>query len=126
MSKSFVTLEQKQCIVCGETYDSGALLLDKRMREKFEMHTVTGLGLCEEHQKMKDDGYVALIGCDEAKSGLMPNGNISPENAHRTGTVIHMRAEAWERIMNVPVPEGMICFCGADVIEALETMKEAS
>lgn len=40
--KSYVTLEQKICVVCGRSYDTGSLLLDKRLRERFEHHTITG------------------------------------------------------------------------------------
>lgn len=118
--KSYVTLEQKVCIVCGNTYDSGALLLDQRLRPKFDMHTTTGWGMCEEDQKRKDDGYVAMIGCDEAKSDKTHNGNIAPEGAHRTGNIAHIRTPVWENIFNVPMPERMVCFCGDDVIDMLQ------
>ena len=31
--KSHVSMEQHRCIVCGQDYDTGAILLDKRMRQ---------------------------------------------------------------------------------------------
>jgi hypothetical protein len=89
MSKSHVTMEQHKCAVCGKDYDTGALLLDTRLGKRFEMHTVTGWGLCPEHQKLYDDGYVALVGADLAKSKLLSNGNCTPEGAWRTGECKH-------------------------------------
>jgi len=119
--KSWVTLEQHVCVVCGKTFDSGALLLDKRMREKFDMHTVTGWGMCPDHQKLKDDGYVALVGCKVPPSSKYGD-NIQPEDADRTGALAHLRIEAWKNIMNVPVPDNQVCFCDEEVIEMLKSM----
>ncbi len=120
MDKSFVTLEQKVCAVCAVTYDSGALLIDKRLRDKFNKYTTTGFGMCDEHQKLKDDGYIALVACDESKSDKMPNGNLSPEGAYRTGGIAHLRKSVWPDIMNVPIPKDGVCFCDELVIEALQ------
>lgn len=75
--------------------------MDKRLRDKFEKNTVTGTSLCPEHQKMFDDGYIALIEIDPSKSG-QPNhyGNLMPENAHRTGVVVHLRRKVFEDIFD--------------------------
>ena len=127
MSKSYVTMEQHICQVCGVTFDSGAILLDQRLREKFDMHTVTGYGLCPEDQAKKDDGYIALVGCDESKSTLLTNGRMDPERAHRTGDLVHIRASVWDDIFDMQRPEGWVCFCDAKVIEHLKQINaEAS
>lgn len=76
--KSHVSLEQHQCFVCGRLYETGNILMDKRLRQSMERHTITGYGLCEEHQKLKDDNYIALIVMDDKK---------------RTGEFAHMRKE---------------------------------
>ncbi|WP_430522156.1 hypothetical protein [Pseudomonas aeruginosa] len=44
--KSHVSLEQHVCLVCGTAFDTGAILLDKRLRASMERHTATGWGLC--------------------------------------------------------------------------------
>ena len=67
--KSHVSLEQHVCLVCGTAFDTGAILLDKRLRASMERHTATGWGLCPEHQKLADDGFVALVECDPQRSG---------------------------------------------------------
>ena len=61
MEKSYVTLEQHVCPVCMKTFDTGNLLLDDILRDVFEKYTVTGYGLCEEHKKVVEDGYVILV-----------------------------------------------------------------
>lgn len=61
MEKSYVTLEQHVCPVCMKTFDTGNLLLDDNLRDVFEKYTVTGYGLCEEHKKVVEDGYVILV-----------------------------------------------------------------
>ena len=59
--KSHVSLEQHVCLVCGVKYDTSSILLDKRLRASLEHHTTTGWGLCDEHQKPSNDGFVALV-----------------------------------------------------------------
>ena len=128
MSKSYVTMEQHICQVCGNDFDTGALLLDKRMRDKFEMHTTTGYGLCPECQQKKDDGYIALVGVDESKSRRLTNGNLKNEDAHRTGDLVHLRASGWDNIFpGMETPENMVCFCEVGVIDHLKKISaEAS
>lgn len=60
------------CLVCSKPFD-------------------TGRALCPEHQKLYDDGYVALVACDESKSAKEPDGTMKPDGAHRTGTIAHFR-----------------------------------
>src|SRR3546814_18826039 len=78
--KSHVSLEQHACLVCGARFDTGAILLDKRLRASMERPTATGWGLCPEHQKLSDDGFVALVECDPQRSGS-PSGadRMTPE-----------------------------------------------
>ena len=83
--KSHVSLEQHVCLVCGTAFDTGAILLDKRLRASMERHTTTGWGLCPEHQKLFDDGFVALVECDPQRSGSQAGGRMKPEQAYRTG-----------------------------------------
>src|SRR5450830_1148211 len=66
--KSHVSLEQHVCLVCGTRFDTGTILLDRRLRASMEHHTATGWGLCAEHQKLSDDGFVALVECDPQRS----------------------------------------------------------
>ncbi len=89
--QSQVSLEQHACLVCGTAFDTGAILLDKRLRASMERHTATGWGLCSEHQKLSDDGFVALVECDPQRSGSQAGGRMKPEQTYRTGRLVHLR-----------------------------------
>ena len=102
MTKSFVSMEQKQCIVCGEIYDSGSLLLNRRMTPNMEQHTLTGLGACPEHQKLADDGYIALIGVNESTK----NSTLKPSEADRTGELVFLKKEAFEKMFTTKLDPG--------------------
>jgi len=83
-------MEQHQCPVCGTTFDTGNILMHKRLKQELDTHTTTGVSVCPEHQKMSDDGYLALVECDAAKSGPM-GATIHPKDAYRTGNIMHIR-----------------------------------
>jgi len=57
MSKSYVTMEQRLCSCCGKEYETNSILLDTKMRERFDMLTTTGYGQCN---KCKKEGYVTI------------------------------------------------------------------
>ena len=113
MSKSYVTLEQKRCLICDKAFDTGSLLLDKRLQERFEMHTVTGLGICPTCDKV---GYIALIECEPEKS---TEGSI-----WRTGGIVHVKKEAWGKIFNTDAPKCGFAFVGPDTIQRLKVLME--
>lgn len=128
MDKSYVTLEQNVCPICGKLFETNNILLDTRMRERFEHHTVTGWGFCPDCKaSLKDGEYLALIGCDNTKSKSEPNGNIKPENAYRTGEIIWMRRVVFARIFNTQLPDDMcFVFVEPEVIQRLKEMVENS
>lgn len=95
--KSHVSLEQHVCLVCGKAFDTGTILLDKRLRASMEHHTKTGWGLCPEHQKLADDGFVALVECDPQRSGS-PGGRLKPEQAYRTGRLAHLKHHVFAKV----------------------------
>ena len=122
--KSHVSLEQHVCLVCGAAFDTGAILLDKRLRASMERHTATGWGLCPEHQKLSDDGFVALVECDPQRSGSQAGGGrVKPEQAYRTRRLAHLKREAFAQVFNVPIAADQSCvFVEPGVIEQLQTM----
>ena len=44
MDKSHVSMERRVCRVCGREYDTGAILLDRRLKKSMDRHTLTGGG----------------------------------------------------------------------------------
>lgn len=122
--KSHVSLEQHVCLVCGKAFDTGTILLDKRLRASMERHTATGWGLCPEHQKLFDDGFVALVECDPQRSGS-PAGHarMKPEQAYRTGRLAHLRRTVFAQMFNVPIEDKQACvFVEPGVIDQLQSM----
>ncbi|MBH8218325.1 MULTISPECIES: ATPase [Gammaproteobacteria] len=122
--KSHVSLEQHVCLVCGTRFDTGAVLLDRRLRASMERHTATGWGLCPKHQKLSDDGFVALVECDPQRSGSPAGGGrVKPEQAYRTGRLAHLKREAFAQVFDVPIAADQPCvFVEPGVIEQLQTM----
>lgn len=105
MEKSFVTLEQQICIVCAQPFDTGSLLLDKRLSKRFDKYTTTGMGLCPEHEKLHKDGYVALVEIDPEKSHAGSKATLQPSEVWRTGTIMHLRRTVARQIFNVDIPD---------------------
>jgi hypothetical protein len=122
--KSHVSTEQHKCLVCARDFDTGSILLDRRLRERFERSTLTGWGLCPEHEKLYQEGYIALVGADDAKSTHQPNGTVNPEDAWRTGLIMHMKFEAFDRIVSIPRGKNSFMFCDPAVIEKIKAMAE--
>ena len=122
--KSHVFLEQHVCLVCGARFDTGAILLDKRLRASMERHTKTGWGLCPEHQKLADDGFVALVECDPQRSRAAAGAaRMKPDQAHRTGRLAHLKREVFADVFNVPIEDKQPCvFVEPGVIEQLQAM----
>ena len=122
--KSHVSLERHVCLVCAAEYDTGSILLDKRLRPTLERYTTTGWGLCSEHQKMYDDGFIALVECDPEKSGNPSAADlVKPGQAYRTGRIAHLKREVVARVFNVPIKPDLPCvFVEPAVIEKLQAM----
>ena len=119
-------MERKLCLVCGCEYDTGAILLDRRLRQHLERYTTTGWGLCEEHQRLHHDGYVALVECDPRRSGEPSSKNLlPPDQAYRTGRLAHLRREAFARMFDVPITPHQPCiFVDPGVIDQLQLMAQ--
>lgn len=116
--------EQHLCLVCGVAYDTGSILLDKRLRARLEHHTTTGWGLCAEHQKLSDDGFVALVECDPQRSGSRGD-RLKPEQAYRTGRLAHVKRDVFATVFNVPIKaDQAFVFVEPGVIERLQAMVE--
>ena len=122
--KSRVSLEQHVCLVCGAAFDTGSILLDRRLRASMEHHTATGWGLCPEHQKLSDEGFVTLVECDPKRSGSPSGGaRLKPDQAYRTGRLVHLKRDKFASLFNVQIKVNQACvFVEPGVIERLRTM----
>lgn len=124
MAKSYVSLEQKQCPVCGIVHDTGVLMQKRLSDPRLERTTLTGFGMCPEHQAKFDAGFIALIELSGEQPS--PNATIKDTWTKRTGNLAHIKREAFARVFNVPEPTGPLCFMEVGVIDALQKLMEAS
>lgn len=117
---NFVALGKHVCPVCGQLHDSGEVLIHKRLMNIKPEQAVTGQSLCPEHKRLFDEGYLALVGVDESKSGPKKD-TLRPEDAYRTGWVMHIQRHVAKRLFNVELPESLpMCFVAQGVIDMLE------
>jgi hypothetical protein len=125
VDKSYVTLEQRVCQVCGVTYDTGSILMDTliiggKLRKRFDRHTVVGWGMCEEHQTLADQDYIALVEATGPANARI----LNVENANRTGNICHIRREVADIIFNPPIDSELnMVFIEPGVIEKLQSMQ---
>lgn len=114
------------CLVCGATFDTGAILLDKRLRASMKRHTITGWGLCPEHERLHKEGFIALVECDPQRSGSPAHGGaLMPDQAYRTGRLAHLKRSIFASVFNLPLKDDLpVAFVEPGVIERLEAMVE--
>jgi hypothetical protein len=124
MDKSYVTMEQRRCVVCCTSYATDALLMDTRLRNRFDRYTLTGWGLCPQCTDTMQKGYVALVGIDPNKSSVS-HGEPKPDDVFRTGDILWLRTEVWERVFNVPMPPKCVAWVEPQVIVLLKEKIEA-
>ena len=109
MEKSHVGFEQKLCGVCNRAFDSGVILLDKRMLPSLDKHTITGYDLCPEHKKLHEQGFIALVECDpEQTPGAGDiDAKVKLEDAFRTGVKREVAGQVFlgitEEHLNAPM-----------------------
>lgn len=115
MEKSYVSMEQAVCPVCGKAWDTNSLLLDKRLRKVFDRHTPTHFALCPEHELMWQQGFIAFVAIDPDRSEFP----YRPDTVYRLGKIAHIKKTAAAQILNVPV-EGPLAFCEEGVIDTLK------
>lgn len=122
--RSHVSLERRVCLVCGMSFDTGCILLQKRLRASLAPQTTTGWGLCVEHQQLFDQGFVALVECDPERSGRRSAcEGMQPDQAYRTGRLAHLRRSVFAEVFNVPIEaERAMVFVEPGVIERIEAM----
>lgn len=123
-TKSHVSLEQKVCPVCGITHSHNCgVLLDKRLHNSMERHTVTGYGLCEEHDRLNQEGYIMLV----AAKNPADKATMQVGKAERTGEIAAIKREVFMQLFNVPAAQAQLpmVYVEPEVIEHLRQLMEA-
>lgn len=121
--KSHVSLERRVCMVCGKPYETGSLLLDRRLRPSLERYTTTGWGLCPEDQELFTKGFVALVECDPERSGLSAGtDHLDPRNAYRTGRLAHVKRDLLAKLLEKPIAPAPCVFVAPGIVDRLGAM----
>lgn len=121
MDKSHVAMEQRVCVVCTKKYDTGNILLDKRLRPSLSQPTTVGPGICPEHAKLHEDGYLALIEIDPTKSNDIQSSKVKQEDAYRTGSIAHIRRVVAKELFEISEDtlNGIMIFTEKAVLDML-------
>ena len=109
-------MDTNVCTVCGAEFDTGTVLLDRRLKNSLTRHTCTGWGICPEHQKMIDEGYCHLVVSIATISG----NTVKPEDLNRTGKIISIRKHVLEQILDIP--SAPVMFVDLEAATKLESM----
>lgn len=118
--KSHVTMEQHVCIICGNTFDTGSILLDKKLRAKFEAHTITGNSICGKCQPLLDDNYIALIGVTNKGDSL------KLKEANCTGDLSFIKRKVFNQIFDVEIKDLPMVFVEPEVVKMIKNLKTES
>jgi len=114
--KSHVGMGVSVCPVCGCEHDE-VVLLDTRLKKTLTRHMFNGWAMCAEHERLRAEGYVALV-------EVTNKGAPTLENAVRTGMIAHVRKAVWSNIFNVPAPEKGMAFVESGTIEKLQSLQK--
>ena len=107
MTKSFVSIENFICPVCGKQHDDGAgIMMDMRLRDSFERVTVVGYKFCEEHKLMIAEGSCIFLmeSTENSFNGL-------------TGKSLQIGPEVVKDLINNPTLAESILNCGFALID---------
>lgn len=121
--KSHVSLGQKMCLVTAKPFDSGEILLDKKLRKSLERNTITGWGISPEVQEKFDAGYISLVSIVLEKS-IVKDEKILPQDAWRTGEVAYLRRSVTETILTDFPTELNWIFVDEQFIEKLKELEQ--
>ena len=116
---SYVEMERNICPVCGITHrHNTGILLNTMLKDIKPENTVTGYGLCEKDEKLKENGYIALIGVSNGGTKDI----LKFQEAERTGDLLHIRKEALASIIDSKsIPDDLDFMFISD--EALQEIK---
>ena len=118
MTKSHVSLETNQCPICTNKFDTGAILLDTRLKDSLERETLTGLGICPDCQVRLDDGFLALIEVSNDPQERVEKLQI--DEANRTGNIAWLKRTVAERMfVGVNLSNDPFLFIDGDVFKQL-------
>jgi len=119
MEKSFVSMEKKMCVICGNEHETGDLLFDTSLRKNFDRFTTTGYDHCNDCQKKIDDHFIAMVEISNSPSNDIKI--LKKEDANRTGIIVWVKNYVAAEVFNVEIKTPMV-FVEPKVVEYLKTL----
>lgn len=113
-----VAMAQHICGICGSVHEHNTeVLIPKRLKDIPDDKRITGYGLCEEHDKLFKDGYIALIGANAPEG----TDTLKNEEADRTGDLVYLKREVFKYIFGTEISDGLpMVFVDPEVIQILK------
>ena len=97
---NYVAMEKNVCPVCGVTHTHNTgILIHRQLRDIPEDKTITGYGLCKEHDELLEKDYLAMIVIKDPHESEKLN-KVKMEDADRTGEIAHIKYEAFNYFTN--------------------------
>jgi hypothetical protein len=119
--KSYVTMEQHICPICGINHDTGALLLHRRLRKTFDRSTLTGFSLCQECESRSAE-YLALVVIEPTRC----NPPHKPDTVYRTGEYLHLRRAVAAQLFNIETGAFPFIYIDPECADRLKQMIQES
>ena len=117
MNNNSIVMAEHVCDICGKRHTHNAeILIHKNLRAIPQDKRVTGWGLCEEHDRLFNEGYIALVGALAPKSGT----TLKNEDAHRTGDIIHLKREVFKETFDANISDDLpMVFVEPEVVKLI-------
>lgn len=103
MEKNNLPIEENLCIICGNFFTAGSILLNKQLKNFLDPKTLKGYGHCLACEKKLDENYVAFIEIDLERSNVTNEHNIKAKDVCRTGRTGWIQKTTAEQLFDVPV-----------------------
>lgn len=103
---SYVSIERGLCVVCGQRFDAGTLMIEKHLQSE---DCVVGWELCPADAQMHRLGFVALVECILDTSQAKAGDTVEPGAVSRTGKVLHVTRERFVTIFRAELRPTVPC-----------------
>ena len=127
ISEDYVKLESQQCPVCGVIHQHECDVLPNRRLKEIKPNgpngeCITGRSLCEEHDKLYKQGYVALVVATSLAGTAQPS---SIEDVELTGQYLHIKADKFNEIFdkNESLQDVKLAYIEEEVFNSLVKMQ---
>lgn len=122
--KSHVGMVYRLCPITGEEWETGEILLDKKMKKSLKRKNIVGYGFAPKVQEQLDKGFVVLLEIDPNKSKSPTKGNtLSITDVYKTGRLIYLKKQVAKDILGIKDHIEM-SFIDKKVFEFLENLQK--